>query len=214
VKQNHKVALFVALIVSHLVFLACNSVEAQEQQYRSATSEQKAINPPEHPITEDQLRTFLMVTHFLSANRQLIHEKLEAQRKQMPEWYPDSVWNEISDAIESIDTAALSLPVYQRFLSEEDAKFMIRFMATPQGQKLVQSLVAKNVTAQHAGAAPEKAYEQALAELAQNEGAGVRRILSGMSATELQRPRVPVSSLAGDATCDATDERRSLTNPR
>jgi hypothetical protein len=175
-----------AAITTALSILLCPSAAAQDQKAAQPNAELQAIKPPEHPITEEQLRTFLKVTHFLSVNRQLIHEKLEVQRKQMPEWYPESVWNEISDTIENIDMVSLSLPVYQKYVSEDDARFVIRFMATTQGQKLSQSLLTKNANAQHAGAAPEKAYEQALAELVRNEGAEVERILSGMSPAELR----------------------------
>jgi hypothetical protein len=182
----HRFAYFFVAIAAALSLLLCPSAASQDPKTAQPTSELQAIKPPEHPITEEQLRTFLKVTHFLSVNSQLIYEKLEVQRKQMPEWYPESVWNEISDAIENIDMASLSLPVYQKYVSEDDARFFIRFMATPRGQKLSQSLLTKDANAQHAGAAPEKAYEQAIAELARNEGAEVERILSGMSPAELR----------------------------
>lgn len=177
-----------ALAASLLSIPLCSSATSQDQKpAQSASSELQTIKAPEDPITEEQLRTFLEVTDFLSVNRQLIHEKLAEQRKQMPQWYPESLWNEISDSIENIDCmVSLSLPVYQRYVSEDDARFFIRLMATPQGQKLSQSLLTKDANAQHAGSAPEKAYEQALAELARNEGAEVERIFSSMSPAELR----------------------------
>lgn len=168
------------------LFLCANATSQDQKAVQPTSPELQATKPPEHPITEEQLRTFFKVTHFLSVNRQLIHEKLEVQRKQMPEWYPQSVWNEIADAIDNIDLPGVALPVYQKYVSEDDAKFFIRFMATPQGQKLTQSLYTKDTQAIQAGAAPEEAYEQALAELARNEGAEVERILSGMSPKELR----------------------------
>ncbi len=124
--------------------------------------------------------------HIPSINRQLIHEKLESQRKQLPQWYPPSVWNEITNAIENIDMAEVALPVYQKYVSQDDAKFLIQFMATPQGQKLSQTILTKDTQSQVAGAAPELARDQTIRELERNEGAEVERVLSGLSPKELR----------------------------
>jgi len=173
-------------IVAILSILLCVTATSQGQKAAQPTSDPHTIKPPEHPITEEQLRTFFKVTHLLSVNRQLIREKLELQRKQMPEWYPQSVWDEIADSVENIDVAAVALPAYQKYISEDDAKFVIRFAATPKGQKLAQTFLAKQEQAQEAGAAPAAAYDQARAELARNEGAEVERILSGIGPKELR----------------------------
>jgi hypothetical protein len=167
------------------LFLSTNAT-SQDQKAAPLASEVQATKPPEHPITEEQLRTWFKLIHFLSVNRPLIHEKLELQRKQLPEWYPQSVWDEIADAIENIDYSKVGLPVYQKYVSEDDTKFFNRFISTPQGQKLAQSFYKKDTQAVHEGAAPLEAYEKALAELARNEDAEVERILSGMSPTELR----------------------------
>src|SRR5260370_30162006 len=152
------------------LFLCANATSQGQKPVQPTSSGLKATKPPEHPITEEQLRTFFKLIHFLSANRPLIHEKLELQRKQLPEWYPQSVWDEIANAIDNIDYPKVALPVYQKYVSEDDAKFFNRFLATPQGQKLAQSLYSKETQAVHEGAAPLEAYEQALAELARHEG--------------------------------------------
>jgi hypothetical protein len=166
-------------------FLWANATSQDQKAVQPTPSELQATKPPEHPITEEQLRTFFKLIHFLSVNRPLIHEKVELQRKQLPEWYPQSVWDEIADAIDNIDYPKVALPVYQKYVSEDDASFFNRFMATPQGQKLARSLYAKETQAVQGGAAPLEAYEQALGKLARDEGAEVERILSGMSPKEL-----------------------------
>jgi hypothetical protein len=173
-------------VAAFLGFLLCARAISQEKAPPSNSSKPDAIKPPEHPITEEQLRSFFKVMHFDSVNRPLIHEKLELQRKRLPEWYPQSVWNEIEDSIENMDWPAVALPVSQKYLSEDDAKFLTWFMATPQGQKLVHTLLTNEARAQYAGAPAEKAHEQAMAELARNENAEVERVLSGMTPEELR----------------------------
>jgi len=159
---------------------------SQDQKPSHQASEPQAIQPPEHPITEEQLRTYYNVCHIPSLSRQLTHEKMEAQRKQLPDWYPRSVWDEIEEAIDNIDLPKIALPVYQKYVSEDDAEWLIRFTATPQGQKLLQSILTKDTQAQHAGEAPLSARELALAKLARNEGEEVERIVSGMSPKDLR----------------------------
>jgi DNA-binding MarR family transcriptional regulator len=168
-------------IASLPCILLCANANSQEQKAPPPASELQTIKPPEHPVTEKQLSTYYDVSHIPSFSHQLTHEKMEVQRKQLPEWYLQSVWDEIEDAIDNIDLPKVALPVYQKYLSEDDAELLIRLTATPQGQKLVQSVLAKDARAQHAGTAPELAREQALADLARNEGEEVERIFSGMS---------------------------------
>jgi hypothetical protein len=169
------------LIASLSCVLLCANATSQEQKAAPPASELQTIKPPEHPVTKEQLRTYCDVCHIPSFSRQLTHEKMEVQRKQLPEWYLQSVWDEIEDAIDNIDLPKVALLVYQKYLSEDDAELLIRLTATPQGQKLVQSVLAKDTRAQHAGTAPEQAREQALSDLARNEGEEVERIFSGMS---------------------------------
>jgi hypothetical protein len=116
-----------------------------------------------------------------------MHEKLKLLRKQMPEWFPQSVWNEIADSVENIDMATVALPVYQKYISEDDQKFLNRFLATPQGQRAAQAVMTK-VTEQAQNARPtsETKYRQAMAELEREEGVEIERTLSGMSPTELR----------------------------
>jgi hypothetical protein len=169
-----------------LSFLLCASATAQEQKVPRPASEPQAIQPPEHPISEEQLRTYYNVCHIPSLSRELTHEKMEAQRKQLQAWYPQSVWDEIEDAIDNIDLPKVALPVYQKYVSEDDAKWLIKFMATPQGQRLLQSVLMKDAQAQQAGEAPIPARDQAIASLMRNEGEEVERVVSSMSSKDLR----------------------------
>jgi hypothetical protein len=169
------------------VVALCAAATSQDQKATQPISDSQTIKAPEHPVTEEQLRTFFKVTHFVSVNRQLIHEKLEAMRKQLPEWYPQSVWNEAANAVENIDMAAVALPVYQKYISQDDQEFLNRFSATPEGQKAAQAVMAKETQQAQNGHPPSEAEnDQAIAELVRDEGAEVNRVLSSMSPTELR----------------------------
>jgi hypothetical protein len=183
--QKGSVQLFIP-VASIVGLLLCVTATSQDQHATKTSSEPQAIEPPEHPITEEQLRMYYNVCHIPSLSRQLTHEKMEVQRKQLPEWYIQSVWDEIEDAVDNIDLPKVALPVYQKYVSEDDANFLIRFMATPQGQEMIQSVLTKDAQAQHAGTAPLQARGQSIAKLARNEGQEVERIVSGMSPKDLR----------------------------
>jgi hypothetical protein len=168
-----------------VLFLAVarpNSLIAQEPNAFPATSSQQLdAKPPEHPITEEQLRTYFAVCHFAPVSRQLTHEKLEAQRQQLPPWYPQSVWDEIEDAVDKIDMPALALPIYRKYMSEADAKMMTEVFASPQGQELVRKFMEATVQAQHAGLTPMQARDQAAAIVSGEENDRVLKVYSNMT---------------------------------
>ena len=174
-------------IVAILSLLLCAAATSQDQKATQPISDSQTIKPPEHPVTEEQLRTFFKVTHFVSVNRQLIHEKLKVLRRQMPDWFPQSVWDEIAGSVENIDMATVALPVYQKYISEDDQEFLNRFLATPEGQKAAQAVITKAAQqSQNARTASEAEYDQAIAGLVRDEGAAVDRVLSSMGPTELR----------------------------
>ena len=132
---------------------------AQEAKAPVSAPQESVAKTPEHPVTEEQLRTYFAVCHVTDISRQLTHEKLEAQRKQLPAWYPQSVWDEIEDAVDKMDMPLVTLPIYQKYLSEGDARMLIEF-ATPQGQEAARKFLAATVQAQHSGLTPMQARDK------------------------------------------------------
>jgi hypothetical protein len=159
-------------------------VVAQDANSPPAARKEPDAQPPEHPVTEEQLRTYFAVCHVSGVSRQLTHEHLEAQREQLPPWYPKNVWDEIEDAVDKIDLPAVALPIYQKYLSETDAKMLIELFASPQGQELVKKFLDLNVQAQHAGLTPMQARNEATAALAGPENDAVLAIYKKMTPEE------------------------------
>jgi uncharacterized protein YnzC (UPF0291/DUF896 family) len=145
-----------------------------------------STQPPQYPITEDQVRTIFKVAHYESYNLPLLELKLEQQRKQLPPWYPQGVWDEIVRAIENVDVPKLALPVYQKYLSTEDASWLIRFTSLPQGQEIIKKAMSEEAALQTQGVDPLKAYDKTMQHLANEEGAEVARIANEMAASEEQ----------------------------
>jgi len=154
---------------------------AQESNVSAAPSQDLDVKPPDHPVTEEQLRTYFAVCHVSAVSRKLTHEKLEAQRQQLPPWYPQSVWDEIEDAVDKIDMPMLALPIYRKYMSEADAKMMIQLFASPQGQELVRKFLEATVQAQHAGLTPMQARDRAVAMVSGEENDRVLKVYNSMT---------------------------------
>lgn len=168
--------------ISLLTMMQYPFILASQEQHASAPIPQGTVTkPPEHPITEEQIRDYFSVCHVENISRELTHEKVEAQRKQLPEWYPLSVWDEIEDAIDKIDQPSVALPVYQKYLSESDARMLIELFATPEGQQLVKRFLENTVQAQHAGLSPMQARDQAIASIPREENNRVLRLYNKMT---------------------------------
>ena len=167
--------------MSFLVVAQPNALIAQEPNVSAVTSQELDVKPPEHPVTEERLRTYFAVCHVYPVSRQLTHEKLEAQRQQLPPWYPQSVWDEIEDAIDKIDMPMLALPIYRKYMSETDAKMMIELFASPQGQELVRKFLEATVQAQHSGLTPMQARDRASAMVSREENDRVLKVYNNMT---------------------------------
>lgn len=151
------------------VVIAIGSAVVFAQQTSTKPQQAQDLRPPERPVTEEQLRTYFKVCHIESFSLQITHEKMEQRRKHLPDWYPQSVWDEIEQAIDNIDLPQVALPIYQKYLSEEDAGWLIKFSATPQVQKLIRSILEKDRALQHEGVDPTQARDEAVARVAEEE---------------------------------------------
>jgi hypothetical protein len=167
-----------------LGLVLCLTALAQEQKVSSPVSEPQTAQPLAHPMTEDQVRTYLKVCHVESIARQVTHEKMEAQRKKLPPWYIPFVWDRIEEVVDNIDLPKVMTPIYQKYISEEDATWLIRLSATPQMQKIIQTALASDEPLQGSDTAPLEARYETLYRLATEERDQVERILSSMSTAD------------------------------
>ena len=166
------------------LFLLSVSLLAQTATSPAPETLAPGFKAPVHPITAEQMHAYFSVCHILGVSRGLTHEKMELQRKDLPAWYPSAVWDEIEDAIDKIDLPEVALPVYQKYMSEERAAFLIKLFSLPQGQETVKAMVDAMVRAQHSGATPAEAHKLALAYIAPEEHADVARMVKKMTPAE------------------------------
>ena len=179
-----------------VVIVVGSSIAFAQQTSANFPPQAQEPHPPEHPVSEEQLRTYFKVCHIESISLQLTHEKMEQRRKQLPEWYPQLVWDEIEQAVDNIDLPQVALPIYQKYLSEEDAGWLIKFSATPQMQKLIRSILEKDRALQYEGVDPNQARNQAVARVAEEqENAELGRLATLMTPADERELKLRVTHL-------------------
>jgi len=177
------------------LFLLAAPLVAQTPSTSTSEAEAPRFKAPEHPITPEQMQTYFKVCHIPSVSRGLTHEKMEAERKQLPEWYPPAVWDEIEDAIDKMDLPEVALPVYQKYMSTERAAFLIQLFSLPEGRQIVSAMVDAMVRAQHAGATPEESHKLALTYISPEENRETAHLVNKMSPAEKEKLEAHYSDL-------------------
>jgi hypothetical protein len=139
---------------------------------------------PEHPVTEATLRRYFEVCHFSAYFRESLELQSETQQATLPSWYPPEVWTDIVQTIGQLDVAAIALPVYQKYFSEEATQNATRLFLTPAGQATISKVYAKTLKGEASGDSAIDARRKALEAERATEDADVRKMLGSMTPKE------------------------------
>ncbi len=162
-----------SLVVLPICFAAQQSGKASLQ-----------IATPSDPISEATLRKYLEVCHFTLRNRQAAQIQIQKQQRQLPPWYPADLWTDTVNSVEDIDYAAVALPVYQKYYSEDDGRNLIRLFVTPTGQAMVNKVYDEAIEHELSGDKPLTAMRKALEAEKSEEDAKIREMLKSMTPEE------------------------------
>lgn len=102
---------------------------------------QSAPVAPAHPMTAAQVRQLMTVTHSTDRMQQGIKQMI-AQQKTATPYFPDAFWAEFHTEFMKLDWVAIATPIYQKYLSQEDAEKAIAFYSTEAGQHALDSSTA------------------------------------------------------------------------
>lgn len=120
------------------------------------------VVPPKHPITREGLQKLLTKMKTIDAQKKLMHESLEAKRKTMPAWFPSAVWNDVEAKVEGVDLVEVALPVYQKYVSQEQGDAVLLLLQGPTGEQIAQRKLDRALSAIHSGARGSAADEEAM----------------------------------------------------
>lgn len=116
---------------------------AAPDQAGSATSADATaapkVTPPAHPITLEQTRKMFELMNFQTTMDSMMNQMISIQNQQAP-FIPQSVWDDFRTTFKKTDFISLFLPVYQKYLSEEDAAKSLEFYETPAGRRMLRAM--------------------------------------------------------------------------
>ena len=124
--------------------------------------------PPAHPVTAEQVKQLRQVTHSVDRMSDSIHNMIEQQKKLMP-YFPDAFWTDFQAEYAKVDWISLATPIYQKYLSEEDAAKAIAFYSTDAGQRAFNAGMAMAGEMTQVGFEQGKAIGARLAQKYQKE---------------------------------------------
>lgn len=138
--------------VSSIILASCLGVPAgtpmiaQQTAHPSTSPASPAaqpakIAPPLHPITLEQTREMFELMRFRSTMQTMLHANLQQQRQLAP-FIPADVWQDFEDSFAKTDFIPVFLPIYQKYLSQEDAAKALDFYRTPAGQRTLAAIPA------------------------------------------------------------------------
>lgn len=113
-----------AAAVAFVLFLATGAAHAQTSDARAKDAD---------------IRKLLRMTGSAELGKQIMMQLLSTMKKSMP-GVPESFWNDFAKEVRTDELVDLVVPVYDRNLTHDDVKELIRFYDSPTGRKFVAVL--------------------------------------------------------------------------
>lgn len=129
---------------------------------------QTPLEPPAHPVTAEQVRQLMATTHAMDRMNDSIHKMIAQQKQAMP-FFPDAFWTDFEAEFAKLDWVAIATPIYQKYLSQEDADKAIAFYQTSAGQHALDASMSVYNDMAQAGFERGKEIGQRLGEKYQEQ---------------------------------------------
>jgi hypothetical protein len=80
----------------------------------------------------------MQAAHALEQMQAGMHKMIQQQQAAMP-IFPAAFWTDFEAEFAKVDWVAIATPIYQKYLSQEDAEKAIAFYSTEAGQRAIKS---------------------------------------------------------------------------
>jgi hypothetical protein len=104
-----------------------------------AVRAQPAQTKPQETQKQKDIRTLLRITGSGALGTQVMGQMIGNMKKAMPQ-VPDKFWGDFMKEVHTDELVDLIVPVYDRNLTHDDVKELIRFYQSPTGKKFVSVL--------------------------------------------------------------------------
>jgi hypothetical protein len=121
---------------------------------------QTAEKPATDEMSLADLRAYMDVLHIKEADERGVRVQMEAQKKQLPPWFPPALVDDMTTAMLKVDFAALEYPFVKPCLSGAGIHAMTAMFATPEGQAYANKATGSMVDKEAKGADPLKAHQE------------------------------------------------------
>jgi uncharacterized protein len=136
----------------------------------SGSSARAEVARPTGPKADD-IRKLLVMTGSAQLGAQVMAQLMQSMKKAMPN-VPERFWADFQKEVRTDELIDLIVPVYDRHLSHDDVKALIRFYETPSGKKFVSVLPQITQESMSAGETWGRGLaERVIARLKAEEGA-------------------------------------------
>jgi hypothetical protein len=136
--------------------------------FAAASYGQATPPPPAHPITAEQVKQLMTITHSVDRMNETVHNMITQQKTALP-YFPEAFWTDFEAGYAKLDWIALATPIYQKYLSEEDAAKAITFYSTDAGQRALNAGMAMTTEMAQVGFEQGRAIGARLGEKYQKE---------------------------------------------
>lgn len=119
------------------------------------------------PASKESIQTLMQTTGAENMAQQMASQIIPMLKKLVPE-APDSFWDDFFKEINAEQINELVIPIYQKYLTEQDVQAINAFYQSPAGQKLIrvqpqiskESMVAGQLWGQQIAQKVIKKYQQ------------------------------------------------------
>ncbi len=89
------------------------------------------------PASADSVKQLMETTGSTQMSRQIVQQMIPMLKKLVPD-APDDFWDSFMKEVNPEQINALVIPIYQKYLNEQDVQKINAFYETPTGQKLLR----------------------------------------------------------------------------
>lgn len=157
------IRLIIALTAAFAFSSFSVAAPAQAQEKADAKTEKKVS------AKEKDIRKFLKVTGAAKLAEQSMRQMVQLYKRQMPQ-VPAKFWDDFLKEARGEDLLDLLVPIYDKNLSHDDIKALIKFHESPAGKRYVAALPQITAESQTAGEKWGMALGQKVVEKLRAEG--------------------------------------------
>jgi hypothetical protein len=107
--------------------------------FLAAQGDNKAKGTNEKEAKIADIRKLMEITGSGNIGMQVLNSMIDSYRKMLPQ-VPQSFWDEFLKDVNPQSLVELIIPIYDKYLTHDEIKDIIKFYESPSGRKLIQVL--------------------------------------------------------------------------